>query len=147
MELGAAWPSLSLESDARRVLAQLDGETPRAFAERVASELDGLFGKGVALGQAILACNERCDEAADGARRKLGGLCLGSMAKHPRGKVVLSASPRCSGRLRQSLASLARGLFDEWRTAGLETSVDFGEAAAQRADVAEAPFLFTARVA
>jgi hypothetical protein len=144
VELGGDWPSLAEASGAtRRVLAQQEGEAPAALAERVASSLDSLFGRGVKLETLVLACNERLDEGADAARRKLLGIALGAMAKHQAGHVYLAASARSSGRLRHGLSALAHGLFEEWRTAGLDVSVDFGEE--NRATVA--PFLFTARVA
>jgi hypothetical protein len=105
--------------------------------------LDGVFGRSVRLETLVLACNERLDEAADAARRKFLGIALGGMAKHKSGHAYLAASARSSGRLRHGLAALAFGLFEEWRTAGLEVSVDFGE----ESRVPAAPFLFTARVA
>lgn len=146
VELGGEWPSpLSSDGSLRRVLAQNEGETPAVFADRVANSLDGLFGKGVRLETVTLACNERLDPAADTARRKILGLALGSMAKHKAGRAYLAASARSGGRLRHGLCALAQGLFDEWRTAGLEVSVDFGDASQA---AAPAPtFLFTARVA
>jgi hypothetical protein len=127
------------------VVAQLEGEAPGAFAERVAGSLDATFGRGIRLETVILACNERLDEAAESARRRALGLALGSMAKHRSGRVYLAASARSGGRLRHALSALARGLFDEWRTAGLEASVDFGEES--RADAPNTPYAFTARVA
>jgi hypothetical protein len=146
VELGGEWPSpLSSDGLLRRVLAQNEGETPAAFADRVANSLDGLFGKGVQLGTATLACNERLDPAAETARRKILGLALGSMAKHKAGRAYLAASARSGGRLRHALSALAQGLFDEWRTAGLEVSVDFGDTS--RAAAPAPTFLFTARVA
>lgn len=145
VELGAEFPIPLPETGARRVFTQLEGESPTAFAERVTGALEGAFGRGVALGQLSLACNERLDDAAQLARRSLAGAALGSMAKHHAGKVCLSAPPRSSGRLRQGLSTLARGLFDEWRTAGLETTVDFGAEAPAAA--ATSAFVYTARVA
>ena len=146
VELGGEWPSpTSSEASVRRVVAQNEGETPSAFANRVGSSLDGLFGRGVRLETVTLACNERLDPSAESARRKLLGLALGSMAKHKTGRVYLAASARSGRRLRHALSALAQGLFDEWRTAGLEVSVDFGE---ESRESAPAPtFLFTARVA
>jgi hypothetical protein len=148
VELGAEWPD-SMKADAaiRRVIAQLEGETPALFAERAASTVDqGFTGRtGIQLATMALSCNERIDEAADAARRKLAGLALGAMAKHKTGKVYLTASPRSSGRLRHSLSALAQGLQQEWRTAGLEVSVEFGEEA--RSGPTAAPFVFTSRVA
>jgi hypothetical protein len=146
VELGGDWPSWALAGAAsRRVLAQIEGETPAVFADRVASSLDGLFGKGIKLATVALACNERVDDAANAARRKLGGLTLGAMAKHRAGKVYLTAAHHSSGRLRHSLSSLAQDLHQEWSTAGLEASVEFGEEL--RSAPTAAPFAFTARVA
>lgn len=153
VELGSEWPSQATLAPAspaaRRVLAQAEGESPAVFFERVTSSLDGLFGRGVRLETVVLACNERVDEAAESARRKALGLALGSMAKHKSGRAYLSASARSSGRLRHALAALAQGLFDEWRTAGLEVSVDFGDQSRLAADgSAQQPVVaFTARVA
>ena len=146
VELGADWPSWALTgSGTRRVLAQIDGEMPAAFAERVATGLDGLFGKGIALAKVALACNERVDSAADGARRQLLGLALGAMAKHQAGKVYLTAAHHSSGRLRHSLSALAQDLHHEWSAAGLQASVEFGEEL--RSAPTAAPFTLTARVA
>ena len=128
VELAGEWPGLmQAEASARRVVTQHEGEAPQAFAERVAASLDSLFGRGIQLSTVALACNERLDDAADAARRKIGSLVLGSMAKHKAGRFFFTASPRGSGRLHHSLSGLARGLFDEWRTAGLEVSVEFGD--------------------
>lgn len=130
VELGGEWPGLmKADASARRVMTQLEGEAPTAFAERVAASLDSLFGRGIQLSTVALACNERLDDSADAARRKIGSLVLGSMAKHKAGRFSFTASPRSSGRLRHALANLSRGLFDEWRTAGLEISVEFGDEA------------------
>ena len=146
VELGAEWPArLADVARARRVLAQMDGETPAAFAERVANSVDGLFGRGVALGIVALSCNERIDAGAEAARRKTLGIALGSMATSRSGKAYLTAPLRSSGRLRHALSGLAQGLHEEWRTAGLEVSVDFGEEHAVAPE--SAPFSFTARVA
>ncbi len=147
VELGSEWPTLRDDGAVRRVMAQSEGEAPASFVDRVASELDHLFGprRGIRLSTVAIACNERIDEAADGARRKLAGLSLGAMAKNKAGKVYLAASPRSGGRLRHSLAALARGLHEEWRTAGLEVSVDLGEDRQSSPEIT--PSIFTARVA
>ena len=145
VELGSEWPRLREDAAVRRVMAQDEGEAPASFAERVAKCLDGLFGRGIQLSTVAIACNERVDAAADGARRKLAGLSLGAMAKNKCGKVYLAGSPRSGGRLRHSLSALARSLHEEWRTAGLEVSVDLGED--RQSSPEAAPFVFTARVA
>jgi hypothetical protein len=149
VELGGEWPQLAVRHAAgagsRRVIAQVEGETPAAFADRVANSLDGLFARGIKLDTVALASNERLDEAAETARRKVASLALGRMAiaKHMSGRVFLTAPPRSSGRLRHALSALARGLFEEWRTAGLDVSVDFEAGGEGRS----APFALTARVA
>jgi hypothetical protein len=155
VELGGDWPQLAVGRAAtadgatadgpRRVIVQAEGEGPAEFADRVANSLDGLFERGIKLDTVALACNERLDEAAEQARCKLARLALGRMAiaKHMSGHVFLTAPPRSSGRIRHALSALARSLFDEWRTAGLEVSVDFGD----ESRAAATPFLFTARVA
>jgi hypothetical protein len=151
VELGSDWPELTVHGTAaaaagpRRVIAQVEGEAPAEFADRVANSLDGLFERGIKLDTVALACNERLDEAAEQARRKVARLALGRMAiaKHMSGHVFLTAPPRSSGRIRHALSALARSLFDEWRTAGLDVSVDFGDEGRAKT----APFLFTARVA
>lgn len=130
VELGGEWPGLmQADASARRVVSQQEGETPIQFADRVATSLDSLFGRGVRLGTVALACNERIDEGAEAARRRLAGLALGSMAKHKTGRFCFTASPRSSGRLRHALAGLATGLYDEWRTAGLEVTVELNDQA------------------
>lgn len=148
VELGSEWPALREDGAARRVIAQTEGEAPATFAERVAGGLDGLFAQGIQLSTVTIACNERVDEAADAARRKLAGLSLGAMAKNKAGKVYLATSSRSGGRLRHSLSALARGLHEEWRTAGLEVSVDLGEdLQSSPAAACFAPSGLTARVA
>jgi hypothetical protein len=128
VELGGEWPGLmQADASARRVVTQHEGETPSAFADRVAASLDSLFGRGIKLTTVALACNERIDPVADAARRKFGSLVLGTMAKHKEGRFYFTASPLSSGRLHHALSALARALFDEWRTAGLEVSVEFGD--------------------
>ena len=56
VELGAAWPETASDdtSSRRRVLSQVEGETPAAFAERAASTFDSLFGRGIALASFVL---------------------------------------------------------------------------------------------
>ena len=140
MELGAEWPGL-MQADAstRRVLTQEEDETPLAFAERVTGSLDSLFGRGVKLTTVALGCNERLDESATLARRRLCGLTLGAMASSRRGKLYLAASARSSGRLHHALSGLAQDLAEEWCSAGLEVSVEFGEESRSSVTAAPAP--------
>lgn len=126
VELGGEWPDVAFAEQQRRVLVQLEGEAPVAFAERVTSNLDALFGRGVALRTLALACNERTDAAADQARRMLLGLSLGAMAKQSEGAVLLSAPSRSGERMRGYLEALAAASRTEWQSAGLEVAVERG---------------------
>jgi hypothetical protein len=67
------------------------------------------------------------------------------MAQHMVGRLSFTAPPRSSGRLRHSLSALSRALFDEWRTAGLEVTVEFGDEGSSSEIAKPAPR--TARVA
>jgi hypothetical protein len=137
MELGASFPEAIsnvrtgplLGSGARRVVAQEEGESPAAFSQRVAEGLEALFGRAVKLSNVAIACNERADEAAQAARRQLAERALGLMASNGGGdgSLYLTAAERSSGRVRHALSALAQDLAQEWRSAGLSATVDFGE--------------------
>lgn len=137
MELGASFPEVAstvrtgplLGSGARRVVAQQEGETPGAFSQRVAESLEALFGRVVKLSNVVIACNERADDAAQTARRELAERALGLMASTggADGSLYLTAAERSSGRVRHALAALAQDLAQQWRSAGLSATVDFGE--------------------
>lgn len=130
VELGAEWPALAEMREAvtaRRVLAQEEGESPSAFVARVAEQLDGLFARGVSLGTAVVACNERLDGVAERARSELSRTILGMMAKAQSGSLLFSAAERSSGRLRHALSSLASELGSEWQRAHVLASVRFGD--------------------
>jgi hypothetical protein len=146
VELGADWPTLAELGEraaGRRVLAQEEGETPGQFAARVASQVDRLFGRGVLLTTAVVACNERLDPNAARARAELARTALGIMAKRT-GTLLLSASERSSGRLRHALSSLAAELTREWQRAEVVASVHFGEDPAGPAS-ADVPVRVSAR--
>lgn len=130
VELGAEWPALAEMREpgaVRRVLAQEEGEAPSAFMARVAEGLDGLFARGVTLGTAVVACNERLDASAERARADLSRAVMGVMAKDQNGSLLLSASERSSGRLRHALATLASELCAEWKRARVLAKVRFGD--------------------
>jgi hypothetical protein len=130
VELGADWPSVPEAREpaaGRRVLAQEEGESPAAFGARVADQLDGSFARGVQLATAVVACNERLDDAAQRARADVARTAMGAMAKYGAGSLLLAASERSSGRLRHALSPLASELCDEWQRAGVRACVRFGE--------------------
>ncbi len=104
VELGAEWPELELGGapKIRRVLAQDDLESPAAFALRVGEQLNGVFVRGAALGSVIVACSERLDEHAQGARAELARAAANALAGARGGRLLLSAADRNDGRSRPS---------------------------------------------
>jgi hypothetical protein len=138
VELDATWPEKLVGGNAgivRRVVAQVDGETPEAFASRAGSLARRLFSDGVELTSVVVACNERTDSAAERARRALGSRLLEHLG--PTGSFSFSADPRAGGRLRHALSALALELG---LNAAASVTVHFGSDA-------EAPAPPVARVA
>lgn len=123
VELGADWPEgLPIDRGiVRRVVAQLEGETPEAFAVRLGGLAGRLFSTGVELTGAVVACNERTDPSATVARRSLGAMLLERMG--PSATLVLAAGARAGGRLRHALSALAIDLAPE---ASANVTVHFG---------------------
>jgi hypothetical protein len=137
LELGAEWPSALLAElsaarplGARRVFAQQESEPPAAFAARLSEQLDGLFARGTSLGATVVACSERLDQAARGARAELGRTVASVMARGAGGPLLLTACDRNEGRSRATLLALESELIAEWRSAAIETKLRFaGDAA------------------
>ena len=131
VELGAEWPSASLVAlpNARRVLAQDEGESPAAFAIRVAEQLNGLLARGVALANAVIACSERLDQHAQGARSDLARSAASALARARGGALTLSASDRNEGRSRAAFSALHGELTREWQSAGVLAQLRFGDEA------------------
>jgi hypothetical protein len=138
VELGATWPEKLAGGNpdiVRRVVAQVDGETPEAFASRAGALARRLFSDGVEVTSVVAACNERTDPAAIRARSALGGRLLEHLG--PTGTFSFSADPRAGGRLRHALSDLALGLAPKARGS---VTVHFGTEA-------EVPAESVARVA
>ena len=116
LELGATWPRALVETSvhgSKRVLVELEGEGPEAFAERVAAVAGSLFPRGVLLELVVLACNERADAPAIAARRAILKALL-SRRSLPRVVFACGDEPRES--FRQSLATLADELGQRERS-------------------------------
>ena len=111
VELGAVWPAWLVEGmphGSCRVLAELEGEGPSAFADRVKSVAASLFPRGLELALIAVACNERTDDAAVAARRDLA---LSLTARGSRTTRFAFAATEAAGeRLRTSLATLTASL-------------------------------------
>ena len=125
VELGAEWPDAAVRESGlypRRVVAEVEGEGPTAFAARVAAVTARLFPPGVTLSRVVVACNERSDVAAMGARRAAARELLSS--SRPRSlEILFAASERTQGRLRHALSALAADLS---LPSGAPVSVRFG---------------------
>src|SRR3954466_1039964 len=107
VELGAEWPSavLAATSSARRVLVQDESEPPAAFAVRVGEQLNALQARGVALSSAVVACSERLDQDAQGARAEVARAAASSLARGRGGNLELVATDRNEGRSRPALSA------------------------------------------
>jgi len=143
VELGAEWPAWTgtgvelAARGGRRVLSQEEGESPEAFADRVAEHLGSLFARqswgrsagrprDVLLERAVLACNERTDDRAMQARSKLGQTLLRALAERRSWQLLFTASGR-TGRVRHSLSELATTLSSVWTANGGGVGVRFGD--------------------
>jgi hypothetical protein len=107
-----------------RVIEQQDAETPSELADRVANLLAREEVSGLRRG--IIACNERCDDAAEASRRTVAHALLRRLAN--RGGVVLTASDRASGPSRCELSDLALRLHSLCEDTGRSVTVRFGHA-------------------
>lgn len=129
VELGAEWPSW-VEAVAartgRRVIAQEEGESPEAFAERVGEQVNHRVAKRVPMELAVLACNERCDDRAMAARVKLGQSVVGALTTRRTFRLLFTASGR-SGRVRHALSALSADLGAAWSLSGERISVRFSD--------------------
>jgi hypothetical protein len=109
VELGADWPAQLVRDAActsRRVVVELEGEGPAAFAARVVSVAASLMPHAVPLDLAVLAVNERADDAQRRARRAIGRALL--FPRSRRGaRLLVSATPEPTDRLRAALLALA----------------------------------------
>jgi len=132
VELGAAWPSWLVEGSAhttRRVLAELEGEGPSAFAARVVAAAAGLMPRGVRLDLAVLAVNERADETQMRARRELVRALL--YPRNRRGaRLAVTATAAPGERLHLALFGLETGI-DAIKGLRDRISIYFGERVAE----------------
>jgi len=131
VELGAAWPGWLVAGSghtSRRVLSELEGEGPSAFAARVIAAAAGLMPRGVRLDLAVLAVNERADETQMRARRELARALL--YPRNRRGaRLSVTATATPGDRLHFALFSLESSL-DAVKGSRERLSFYFGERAA-----------------
>jgi hypothetical protein len=139
VELGAEWPNtvLAATSSARRVLVQDESESPAAFAVRAGEQLNALQARGIALSSAVLACNERLDPRAQGARAEVARAVASSLARQQGGELTLVATDRNEGRSRPALSALVSDLSKEWQSAAVVAKLRFGSDGPRASDAQE----------
>ncbi len=109
VELGAAWPATLVPSDGPcRVLAEVEGEGPLAFATRAEAFATSAFPRGTQVATALVACNLRADETAEAARRALVECLLVRLS--PAGDLCFTAAEAASERFRRRLLDLTGSL-------------------------------------
>jgi hypothetical protein len=124
VELGAAWPATVVPGDAPcRVLAEVEGEGPLAFANRAEVFAASAFPRGTQVSTAVVACNLRADETAEAARRALVESLLVRLT--PGGELRFTAADSASDRFRRRLLDLAASLGAGTREGRIRAS--FGE--------------------
>jgi hypothetical protein len=111
VELGAPWPAALVGRDAGRpagstcrVLSEVEGEGPLAFAARVEDFVAQAVPRGTEVALAVVACNQRADETAEVARRALCECLLARVTKG--GTLFFSAADATSERFRRRLLDL-----------------------------------------
>ena len=133
VELGAEWPTSEIEASrdakARRVLAQDDTESPAAFGLRVAEQLSSSFASGVRLASVVVACSERIDDHAQGARMELARATASTLGRAGGGSLWFVASDRNDARSKPALSALLGEVTREFQSAGVEVKLSFGQPA------------------
>jgi hypothetical protein len=108
LESGARWPEWAMQrlrGRALRIAEQSDEESPRELLARARDLVDA-----EPLELCIIACNERCDDAAQSTRRELVQVLLYSLSSA--GRIVLTANDHSYGPARRALTELACALDD-----------------------------------
>jgi hypothetical protein len=108
-ELGCPWPKWLgelLQGSVRRVLSQMESESPSAFTERLLGIAKRELGS--KLETVVVLCNERTDAAQQGARRKLLEALVRSGARRRSQRFVIAARGE-SDECQRALAALSSG--------------------------------------
>ncbi len=110
VELGAAWPAAHAVgvSAGCRGIAETEGEGPLGFAARVDDFVAQAFPRAVSVTRALVACNQRADQAAEAARRAVAEALLGRLAGT--GSLFFHAPQAASERFRRRLLDLVAEL-------------------------------------
>jgi hypothetical protein len=99
---------MTAEAGVCRVLAEVEGEGPLAFAARVEDFAMNAFPRGTQVTLALVACNQRADETAEAARRAMAECLLARLA--PAGVLSFAAADDATDRFRRRLFDLVADL-------------------------------------
>jgi hypothetical protein len=120
MEAGSEWPGQV--GDQTNVV--IPGEEGDDLLERTQAKLAALRREHQSVRVAVLACNAAVGAAAV-ARAQLARVLLATVTTGLRGRLILSASARATGQLRNELFRLAGALTEELRGKRATVSVRF----------------------
>lgn len=127
LEDGGEWPRWLDQAEGAEgplLIRQEEAESPAQFGSRVAREVSAMK---TPVDHAVIACNERHDDAAVSGRREAGTAVLSYMAKSGKGNLLFTESRRQSGGSRSALSALAQELGNAWEGSDLSVSVRFGQ--------------------
>jgi hypothetical protein len=128
VELGAAWPTAMVASRGGcRVVAEIEGEGPLAFAARVDDFVAAAFPRSAFVVRAVLACNLRADQTAEAARRAVAESLLSRLGAS--GVLTFCASNRAGDRFRRRLGDLVLELGRPAGSGRIQTHLGEEEAA------------------
>jgi hypothetical protein len=108
LESGARWPEWAMQRLRGRALRIAEQSDEQSLRELLARARDLIEGEPLDL--CIIACNERCDDAAQSTRRELVQALLQGLSSA--GRIVLTANDHSYGPARRALTELACALDD-----------------------------------
>ncbi len=131
LETGAVWPEWipgmdEADRPATLTIAQRDDESLSELAARALQRIEALRASRRGLTQAVIACGERGDEGAFGARAELCDAVLGTLSRSGRTNLFLSANDRCSGATRHALSRFVQDLSARWAGAPAGVALRIG---------------------
>jgi hypothetical protein len=123
MEPGSQWPGQVGDTANMVAIKQSEQDQPQRTRER----LDAIARGRHCVRVAVLACNAATDGPAVAQRAQVASDLLGAVKTAVLGRLVLTASPDASPRLRESLFSLVGDLGQQLRSSSASVSLRFAD--------------------
>jgi hypothetical protein len=123
MEPGSEWPGQVGDGANMVAIKQTSDDREHRTRER----LDAIQRGKHCVRVAVLACNSATDAPALAHRAEVAGELLGAVKSAALGRLVLTASPHASPRLRASLFSLVGHLGQQLRSSSATVSLRFAD--------------------